>query len=129
MFLAYPYQRLSVPHKGVVLNSALNATLEESHANLFKVVDYVFPTKPTFTPEAADGIAKGTFGLKMKISEIKSPRIIVHTVEANANPPILHKVCNYGVNKIDWHVWEAGRATTAAPIYFPHTKRYTLTVV
>ena len=106
-------------------SSALNASLEESRADLFKVVDYVFPTKPTFTLEAADGIAKGTFGLKMKISEIKSPRIIVHTVEANVNPPILHKVCNFGANKSDWHVWEAGRATTAAPIYFPpHKERY-----
>ena len=106
-------------------SSALNASLEESRADLFKVVDYVFPTKPTFTLEAADDIAKGTFGLKMKISEIKSPRIIVHTVEANVNPPILHKVRNFGANKSDWHVWEAGRATTAAPIYFPpHKDRY-----
>ena len=106
-------------------SSALNASLEESRADLFKVVDYVFPLKPTFSLEAADGIAKGTFGLTMNISDIKSPRIIVHTVEASVNPPILHKVRNFGKCKSDWKVWEAGRATTAAPIYFPpHDEKY-----
>ena len=106
-------------------SSALNASLEESHADLFKVIDYVFPLKTTFSLEAADGISKGTFGLTMNISDIKSPRIIVHMVEASVNPPILHKVRNFGKGKSDWKVWEAGRATTAAPIYFPlHDEKY-----
>eukprot|EP00731_Ephydatia_muelleri_P020928 Em0013g655a len=105
--------------------SALNASLEESRADLFKVVDDVFVTKPTFTYAAADGIAKGTFGVEMNISDIKKPRIIVHTVEAHVNPPILLKIRNFGKNKSDWKVWEAARATTAAPIYFPpHNERY-----
>ncbi|KAL5471066.1 hypothetical protein EMCRGX_G029142 [Ephydatia muelleri] len=105
--------------------SALNASLEESRADLFKVVDDVFVTKPTFTFAAADGIAKGTFGVEMNISDIKKPRIIVHTVEAHVNPPILLKIRNFGKNKSDWKVWEAARATSAAPIYFPpHNERY-----
>ena len=52
-------------------SSALNASLEESRDDLFNVVDDVFTIKPTFTFEAADGIAKSTFGLEMKISDIK----------------------------------------------------------
>ena len=106
-------------------SSALNASLEESRDDLFNVVDDVFTTKPTFTFEAADGIAKSTFGLEMKISEITKQRIIVHTVEGDVNPPILHKICNFGKNKSEWKVWEAARATTAAPIYFPpHNEKY-----
>ena len=106
-------------------SSALNASLEECRADLFKVVDDVFTTKPTFTFTAADGISKGTFGMEMNISDIKKPRVIIHTVEANVNPPVLHKICNFGVKKSNWKVWEAARATTAAPIYFPpHSEHY-----
>ncbi|KAL5471075.1 hypothetical protein EMCRGX_G029151 [Ephydatia muelleri] len=102
--------------------SAMNAGLEESRADLFKVVDNIFTSKPTFSSADADGIAKGTFGVEMNISDITKPRIIIHTVEAHANPPVLRKLCNFGKNKSDWKVWEAARATTAAPIYFPPHK-------
>ena len=105
--------------------SAMNAGLEESRADLFKVVDNIFTSKPTFSSADADGIAKGTFGVEMNISDITKPRIIIHTVEAHVNPPVLRKLCNFGKNKSDWKVWEAARATSAAPIYFPpHNERY-----
>ncbi|KAL5493790.1 hypothetical protein EMCRGX_G015017 [Ephydatia muelleri] len=102
--------------------TAQNSSLEECRADLFRNVDYMFPTKPTFTVLAADGSCKVQFGSERKMSDIKRPRIIIHTVEANVNPPILHKIRNFGKNSGDWKVWEAGRSTTAAPIYFPPHK-------
>ena len=105
--------------------TALKASLEASRAAVFKVADDVFCTCPTFTSEISDGIAKDTFGLESKISDFKQPRIIIHTVDATKNPPNLRKICNFGSYSSDWKVWEAARATTAAPIYFPpHQDQY-----
>ncbi|KAL5484164.1 hypothetical protein EMCRGX_G020615 [Ephydatia muelleri] len=105
---------------------ALKASLEAGRAAIFKVVDEVFSTPRTFTVDVSDDIAKDTFGIDMKITDFNTPRVVVHTVEANTNPPTLLKIKNFGRNKsADWKVWEAARATTAAPIYFPpHCDKY-----
>ena len=105
--------------------TALKASLEAGRAAVFKVADDVFSTTPTFTSDVSDAIAKDTFGLEQKISDIAHPRIIVHSVDATTNPPNMHKICNFGRYSSNWKVWEAARATTAAPIYFPpHNNRF-----
>ena len=102
-----------------------------TRATIFKVAEDVFKHPPTFPSHVVDKATKQTFGSEKVLTEIKSPRLIVTTVLADQNPPVLHLVCNYGEARNgqkpphEWKVWEVGRATSAAPIYFtPHEEKF-----
>ena len=76
--------------------------------DLIKDKTYTFVVHETENLEVANAAFKS-------VCETLEPR----------NPPVLRKLCNFGKNKSDWKVWEAARATSAAPIYFPpHNERY-----
>lgn len=56
------------------------------------------------------------------IKSISDPRVLITTVKADRDPPSLYFITNYREktqeNERDWKVWEAARASTAAPLYF-----------
>jgi calcium-independent phospholipase A2 len=58
------------------------------------------------------------------LSDVTTPRVIVTTTLANCSPPELHLMCNYGESRQgqkgpkERKIWEAARASSAAPTYF-----------
>ena len=68
---------------------------------------------------------KEAFGHTAVMADIKGPRICITTCLANRSPPQLHLISNYGEarydqrNSSEWLIWEAARASSAAPTYFP----------
>ena len=101
------------------------ASLEVTLSSFFKAGDEVCSLSPTFPPEVVARSSMETFGKDAVMTDMKQPRIIVTTTLANRNPPVLHLMCNYGKARdgqkppCERKVWEAGRCTTAAPVYFP----------
>ena len=105
-----------------------------SHANIspelcrtlcFKLAEDVFEGTPTFSTDTLVTCLKECYGADLKIRDSDKPRAIVTTVLADRNPTVLHLICNYretGEGDImrsrDLWVWEAARASSAAPIYF-----------
>lgn len=69
------------------------------------------------------------FGDTDKMADISGPRMIMTTCLADRLPPILHLMCNYGGARDDQEapsnllIWEAARATSAAPTYFTAFKK------
>ena len=101
------------------------ASLEATRASLFKAGDEICTQAPTFPDEVVSKTSKETYGKDTLMTDIQTPRVIVPTVLADRNPPALHLMCNYGEGRnkqkppSQWKVWEASRATSAAPVYFP----------
>ena len=97
----------------------------------FKFAEDVLKHTPTFPSESMETSLKETFGIDLKITDSNTPRSIVTTVLGDMNPPILELIRNYGETgegesrSQDWRVWEAARASSAAPVYFhPFNERY-----
>ena len=75
---------------------------------------------------------KESYGADLKIRDSDKPRSIITTVLGDKNPPVLHLICNYGetaegdiMRSQDMMVWEAARASSAAPLYFyPFNEKY-----
>ena len=104
--------------------SHANTTPELGRTICFKFSEDVCVGSPTFHSKAMETCLKECYGARLKISDSVKPRSIVTTVQADKNPPILHLICNYretGEGKMrsqDLKVWEAARASSAAPVYF-----------
>ena len=68
---------------------------------------------------------KEEFGHTDKMADITGPKFIMTTCLADQLPPVLHLMCNYGDAQSDHMlpsnlpIWEAARASSAAPTYFP----------
>ena len=143
----------------LALRYCSNITLEICRANIFKVSEEVMSNGPTFCSVQTEQSLKETFGedLTMTSSKSEKQRVIVTTVLADSDPPVLHLMCNYArpppespkerrkpipsipseneqeiaqspnVKEIlsgERKVWEAARASSAAPYYFdPFKKR------
>ena len=111
--------------------SHANTTPELGRTICFKFSEDVCSGSPTFQSKAMETCLKECYGARLKISDSVKPRSIVMTVRADMNPPVLQLICNYretGEGKMrsqDLHVWEAARASSAAPVYFhPFNEKY-----
>ena len=68
---------------------------------------------------------KEEFGDTNKMADITGPKFIMTTCRADQLPPVLHLMCNYGNTQCghmltsNLPIWEAARASSAAPTYFP----------
>ena len=102
-----------------------DATLEAARAMLFKGADEVCTLPITFPAKVANHNTQQTYGKDALMTDITTPRVIIPTVMADTNPPVLHLMTNYGEARNgvkppkDWKVWEVSRTTSAAPFYFP----------
>lgn len=101
------------------------ATLEATRASLFKAGDEICTLSPTFPDKVVTLSSQQTYGKHALMTDVKKPRVIIPSVLADCNPPVLHLNCNYGEARngkkppSQWKVWEVSRATSAAPFYFP----------
>ena len=112
-----------------------DATPYTSRAVVYKIITDVFAK------------SRNRRGCKMKqylqeilpenlcMADVQSPRVIVTSTLANRCPCKLHLMTNYGdtrdeqlggLSPKERKVWEAGRATSAAPHHFPPFKKYFL---
>ena len=74
-----------------------------------------------YSREGLEDFVKGVVGDTAFIDEIKEPKVIVPTTLSNCSPPKCILINNYPQNEDyrRWKVWEAVRASAAAPTYFP----------
>ena len=104
--------------------SHIAATPEMCRDLTFKVADESFIGRPTFPTESVEKCMQEIFGADRKMLDSTKPVSMVITALADRNPPKLHVMCNYGESRdgqvppSERKVWEAARATTAAPVYF-----------
>ena len=112
---------------GAIMALALshsNTPPELGRTICLKFAEDVLQHSPTFPSEAMETCLKEIYGADLKITDSDTPRSIVTTVLGDRNPPILHLICNYRetgegeLRSLDWRVWEAARASSAAPVYF-----------
>ena len=74
--------------------------------------------------EPVNQYMKDVFSEEKLLSEVKEPKVIITTTLADRNPPELHLMCNYGEPRQgqkgpgERKLWEAMRASSAAPTYF-----------
>ena len=101
-----------------------NATPETLRASTFNLSEYVVTGNTPFSSEKMEQCLKETLGDDIKMDSVKKPRVIVTAVLGEKDPPQLHLMCNFGEPRDDLpgpserKVWEAARASSAAPIYF-----------
>lgn len=110
---------------GLITLAIVNgASLEATMASQFKASELISELSPTFPDEEVSRMTKEVYGKDTLITDVQTPRVIITSVLADRNPPTLHLICNYGEPRNDqkapqeWKVWEAGKATSAAPVYF-----------
>ena len=74
-----------------------NVSLEICRANIFKVSEEVMSGGPTFCSKQTEKCMKEFFGedVTMTTSKSEMQRVIVTTVLADRDPPVLHLMCNY----------------------------------
>ena len=91
----------------------------------FQLSQYVVKGETPYSSDAMEKTLKETLG-DAKMDSIQNPRIIITTVLGDLDPPTLRLMCNYGdasdhpgpKGPSEMEVWEAGRASSAAPMYF-----------
>ena len=84
--------------------------------------DKLFSGKRLYAEENLDEFIKRFVGEDKYIDSVREPRVIVPTTLADRTPPDLALITNYRDNPDNnrkWKVWEAVRASAAAPTYFP----------
>ena len=112
--------------------SHANTSPELCRTLCLKFAEDVCEGTPTFSTKSMETCLKESYGADLKIRDSVKPRSITTTVLGDMNPPVLHLICNYretGEGDImrsrDMTVWEAARASSAAPVYFhPFNVKY-----
>ena len=97
---------------------------ELCRAACLKLAEEAFEGTPTYPSCQIERCLKHVYGSEILLSDKKVPRVIVPTVLGDTLPPKLHLMTNYGGSRDgmkgpeERKVWEAARATSAAPFYF-----------
>eukprot|EP00731_Ephydatia_muelleri_P020818 Em0013g545a len=106
--------------------SAMNAGLEESRADLFKVVDNIFTSKPTFSSADADGIAKGTFGVEMIYQISQNLVLLFIPLRLMTIPQSFVSYVTLGRTKVIGRCGKLPEPLLLLPSTFHHTRNATL---
>ena len=107
-------------------------TAEKGRAMYWSLKDRVFPSRGAWerakhfiwSSDVLSDVLQDVLG-EDTLNTKSIPRVVVPTTLANQNPPKLHLMCNYGdgrdgqLGPEQRKVWEAARASSAAPFYFP----------
>lgn len=100
-----------------------NATPEMLTGAIFQLSQHVITGDTPYSSDKMEKILKETLG-DAKMTSVEKPRVITTTVLGDQDPPTLCLMCNYGgprpgpKDPSEMEVWEAGRASSAAPMYF-----------
>ena len=87
--------------------------------------DKVLTLPKPFDESLVEETMKEVFGEDKCLSEISKPKVMITTCKADVSPPILHIMQNTGEAEdnekgpSERKLWEAARASSAAPTYFP----------
>ena len=101
-----------------------SASPETLRAGVFQICDDVIKGSVPFSAEKMKQCLKELLGDNVKMNSVEKPRVIITTVLGDKDPPHLHLMCNYGEPRdglpgpSEREVWEASRASLAAPIFF-----------
>ena len=97
---------------------------EECKKMYFKFKERALQGRRVYTTQGLEGSLIEVFGVDGKLGDIRGPKLVLTTCIANRLPPLLHLMCNYGgarngeVPPSELPIWEAARASSAAPTYF-----------
>ena len=91
----------------------------------FHFKDEILTNRRPFPEDAVDKSLKDLFTEDTLMSDVSEPKVIALSCKADVSPPILHIMRNTGEPRNgekgpdELKVWEAARASSAAPTYFP----------
>ena len=100
-----------------------DATPEMLSDAMFQLSQYVVRGETPYSSDKMEKTLRETLG-DAKMTSVEKPRVITTTVLGDQDPPTLCLMCNYGGPRPGpkepgkMQVWEAGRASSAAPMYF-----------
>ena len=100
-------------------------SIAELKKSYFHFKDAIFHGVRPLPASETNRVAKDDFGDIQVLSDVVRPRVIIPTTIGNELPPVLHLMCNYGEARqgqkgpAERKVWEAVRASSSAPTYFP----------
>ena len=101
-----------------------NASPEDCKKIYFTFKDKALQGRRVYTTQGLEDSIIHAFGADGKLGDIRGPKLVLTTCIANRLPPLLHLMCNYGgarngeVPPSELPIWEAARASSAAPTYF-----------
>lgn len=110
---------------GVMLFAYKDMSIAGCRALNFRFATQVLAKPLSVREKTTNNYLMDVFGKDLTITSITSPRVTVTTTIADINPPQLFLIRNYKPPYVckqvacPWKVWEAGRATSAAPVFFP----------
>ena len=100
-------------------------TMSDIIKQYFNFKDAVLTLDRPFSRGIVDNVMKDVFGEEVCMADHVQPKVMIMTCKADVSPPILHIMRNYGEAQDgekgpkERKVWEAARASSAAPTYFP----------
>lgn len=103
-------------------------SIAELKKSYFHFKDALFHGARPLPAAETDRVAKDDFGDTQVLADVVQPKVIIPTTLADVLPPVLHMMCNYGEARqgqkgpTERKVWEAVRASSSAPTYFPAFK-------
>jgi calcium-independent phospholipase A2 len=83
--------------------------------------DQIVKGKRIYSSDALEFYAKRLANGEREIRSVSEPKVLITTVRADRDPPRLEFITNYREESLDernWKVWEAIRASSAAPTFF-----------
>ena len=90
----------------------------------FEMTEELKKLSPPYPDEGFNEIMKYLFSDNVVLTDVTTPKVAITTTLADRSPPELHLMCNYGEARqgqkgpSERKLWEAARASTAAPTYF-----------
>ena len=100
-------------------------TVRDITKQYFHFKDVVLTLDRPFSRGIVDNAMIEVFGEDICMADKVQPKVMIMTCKADVSPPILHIMRNYGEAQDgekgpkERKVWEAARASSAAPTYFP----------
>ena len=90
----------------------------------FEMTEEMKKLSTPYPDEGYNKIMKYLFSEHRVLTDVSTPKVAITTTLADRSPPELHLMCNYGEawqgqkGPSERKLWEAARASTAAPTYF-----------
>ena len=104
---------LGMSHRNLTTSSLMAAIVNNR--------DEIFTNRRIYPSTPIEEYGKRLLGMD-DIRTTSDPRVLVTTVKADLDPPTLSFITNYRrettEDEREWKVWEAARASTAAPMFF-----------
>ena len=104
---------LSMSHKNATTNSLMSIIVSNR--------DQIFAGRRVYSRSSIEHYCQQYLG-DDDVTSVKDPKVLVTTTQADRNPPSLVFITNYREdqeNGRSWKLWEAARASSAVPTYFP----------